>query len=452
MRVLVAGAGRTGIAVANRLSEFGYEATLTDAKSYAELERELEMLDSRVKVEAGGHEKIIKGSFEMVVISPGIPWDSKWLESFREKNVPVISEIEFAFRNLKQDWIAVTGTNGKSTTTSLVGAMLKRAGIPSVVCGNIGNPVIGEDELFKSGKTVVAEISSFQLEGVTTFAPKVSAVLNITPDHLDRHHTMENYRKIKSRIFERQGSEDFCVLNIDDPEAAGLAGEVSSKLFEFSTRKALGNGVFLKKGNIVISAGGKEEELGSASKLKIMGNANIENGLAACAIAWCAGAGVESIRKALFSFEGLPHRMEMVKEIDGVRYINDSKATNVHASLKGIEGIASPLFVILGGRDKGADFVPLAELIIEKGGTAILIGEAAEKISRSFAGYEKVIKAVSLEEAVEQAALRAGYGRGNVLLSPACASFDMFKNYEERGEKFRQAVMKLSTNHGAVNA
>ncbi len=454
MNVLVAGAGKTGIATANRLCGWGEAVTLTDSKSIDKIDKgNLEQLNEKVKLEADGYENVIGIDFDMVVTSPGIPWDSELLTSFRGRDIPVVSEVELAFRNLEGDWIAVTGTNGKSTTTLMVGEMLKAAGIPSVVCGNIGNPVIGEETLFQSKKLVVAELSSFQLEGVESFAPKVAAILNITPDHLDRHYDMKNYREIKSRIFQKQGAGDYCVLNYDDRTAASLADEVPSKVFWFSIKKSLKDGFCIKSGDIVLMAGGEETRIGASSEMKLLGRANLENGLAASSIAYCAGASLDALRKVLFSFEGLPHRMELVGEIDSVRYINDSKATNVNASIKGLAGIDNSLFVILGGRDKNGDFLLLSELIKEKRATAILVGEATAKIFRFFAGYDKVFKVGSLEEAVEFAFLKATPG-SSVVLSPACASFDMFRNFEERGEAFRQIVANFSGRRkgGGVNA
>jgi len=451
MKTLVVGAGRTGIAVANRLRSFGEDVTITDTRSASELGVDIQKPDSGVETVFGGHEKVVNAEFGLVITSPGVPWDSPLLASFQERGLPVISEIEFAFGHLKQDWIAVTGTNGKTTTVSLIGALLEKSGIPAVVCGNIGNPVSGEDGLFSSRKTVVAEISSFQLEGVSTFAPRIAAVLNITPDHLDRHLNMENYTSLKARIFAKQGPDDVTVLNMDDPAVAGFAQSLASRLFGFSATTAMDEGVWIKNGGIVIAHEGKASDIGPLSDLKLLGSANIENSLAACAVAFCAGASVEGIREALFSFEGLPHRMEPVAEIDGVRYINDSKATNVHSVIKDLEGLEDPLFVILGGRDKGGDFAPLADLIRKKNATAILMGEAADKIGLALGGYKNLLSAGSLDEAVELAASRARAG-ADVILSPACASFDMFKNFEERGERFRRAVGKLSTNHGAVNA
>jgi UDP-N-acetylmuramoylalanine--D-glutamate ligase len=451
MNVLVVGLGKTGLAAAGRLSRLGSRVTVTDTRSEESLHEELSELDKKVAVSVGGHDGVTNKKFDMVVTSPGVSCDSPLLQSFRKAGVEVISEIELAYRLSSGRWIAVTGTNGKTTTTTMVGAMLRQAGIPSVVCGNIGNPAIGEDAIFDAKTAIVAEISSFQLELVLNFAPAVAAILNITPDHLDRHRSLENYASIKSMIFVRQKPADVCVLNMDDPLTAGMSPAVPSSVYGFSaTKKGIGDGAFLDGGSIYISKKGGRSLIGDAKNLKVAGLANLENALAASAVAMAAGADAAAIGRALFDFEGIPHRMEQVAVIYGVRYINDSKGTNVSATVKALYGLDAGATLILGGRDKGSDFLPLAEVIREKGVRVILIGEAADKIARSLGDYPDVERAATLEEAVRMAASFSETGEV-VLLSPACASFDMFKNYEERGEKFRQAVLGLEQGMGAVN-
>jgi len=450
VEILVVGIGRSGIAVANYLANKNHKVTITDSKTEKELEGKLQMLTGEVVVSAGGYEKVINSEFDFVVTSPGVPWEGELLSHFREAGVTVISEIELAFTEYKRDWIAITGTNGKSTTTMLVGEMLKRGGKESIVCGNIGNPVIGEEGLSIFGTTVVAEISSFQLEGVVTFAPKVSAILNITPDHLDRHKTIERYIQLKKRIFANQSTSDFCVMNMDDLITELISSEVPSRLFGFSCEKKLNNGVYLSGKKLIISDNGKEETLIDISEIKLIGKSGLENGAAASAIAYCAGVGTDAIRDALLSFTGLPHRMELIKEIRGVKYINDSKATNVNAALKGLEGMEEDFCVILGGRDKEGDFAPLVKIVREKNGHAILIGEASAKIAGAFGDYEKVGSASSMDEAVKKGAQLVS--AGSVILSPACASFDMFRNFEDRGDKFREAVEKLLLNNEVAHA
>ncbi len=452
-KVLVVGLGRTGIAAAKRLHEAGAEAAITDARPESELSEAVNALPSSVKTFLGGHTEAMNQSFDLVVTSPGVPWKSVILEHFRNAGTETISEIELAYRLSRAGWIAVTGTNGKTTTTSMIGAMLNEAGIKNTVCGNIGNPAIGEDAIFDGDATIVAEISSFQLEGVSEFRPRIAALLNIAPDHLDRHGTMEEYTNLKLRVFARQSKDDIAVINIDADAVAGLSGKIASRIFGFSVHGKPGNGAFVEDGTIKVSGERGCVALGNAGDLKILGLPNLENALAACAVAHCAGAGAGAISTALFVFEGIEHRMEAVAVKGGVRYINDSKATNVSAALKALEGIEGRVALILGGRDKGGDFAPLAELVRDKRAAVVLIGEASSKIAKAFEGYSDVEHAATMEEAVERAAAAASSkDGGTVLLSPACASFDMFKNFEERGEVFRKAVLKFNSNSEAMNA
>ena len=441
-KILVVGIGRTGVPAANRLAALGAAVFITDSGSQEKLREELKKLACGVEVETGGHALVMKEKFDLVVTSPGVPWENPLLAAKRGEGTEVISEIELAFRLVPRAWVAITGTNGKTTTTALVGALLKESGVPGVICGNIGNAVTGEDAVFESDVKVVAEISSFQLEGCVDFRPRVSAILNITPDHLDRHHTMEEYAAMKSRIFKNQSGGEVCVLNFDDPETMKLKDKVRCRLLGFSTRERLKDGVFVNNGRIVLVEKGESWSIGEAKDLKIAGGANLENALAAAAIAFAAGADVGAISRALFSFSALPHRIELVAEREGIRYINDSKGTNVGSTLKALEGLDGKVFVILGGRDKDQDFGPLAALVRRKGDHAILIGEAAEKIGRALGDYPRVDRAATMQEAVALGTRLAKAG-DTVLLSPACASFDMFKNYEDRGDKFREAVKEL---------
>ncbi|MBI3581732.1 MAG: UDP-N-acetylmuramoyl-L-alanine--D-glutamate ligase [Nitrospinae bacterium] len=440
-RVLVVGMGRTGVPTANRLHAMGAVVSVTDKGAVGR--DEASKLSEGIDLETGSHDRALAGKFDVVVTSPGVPWDGPILQRHRERGAEVISEIELAFRLAPRAWIAITGTNGKSTTTALVGAMMRESGVGAVVCGNIGNAALGEDAIFDPRMKVVAEISSFQLEGVATFRPRVSAILNITPDHMDRHKTMGEYIRLKRRIFELQRGDDVCVLNMDDPETARLAPEVPCRLFPFSANGRLEEGVFVNDGRIVISSRGDTWTAGATRDLRLPGRANLENALAACAIAFSAGADVGAISRALSSFEALEHRLEPVAEVRGVRFINDSKGTNVGSTLKALDGMTGRVAVILGGRDKDQDFTPLADLVRRMGAGVVLIGEAAEKIAVCLKGYEPVVRADGMDDAVRKAAQTAGAG-GTVLLSPACASFDMFRDYRDRGDKFRAAVRKLA--------
>ncbi|MBI5177818.1 MAG: UDP-N-acetylmuramoyl-L-alanine--D-glutamate ligase [Nitrospinae bacterium] len=447
-KALVVGLGRTGVPAALRLMRLGAAVTVTDRNPAEKLKDDLAKLPVVVSREIGSHERVINEEFDLVVTSPGVPWESPLLAAMRASGAEVISEIELAFRLAKRDWVAITGTNGKSTTTALVGAMMNESKLESVVCGNIGNAVIGEDAVFERDVRVVAEISSFQLEGVTEFKPRVSAILNITQDHLDRHGTMEEYIRLKCRVFDLQRGNDVCVLNLDDEEAAKLVERAPCRVFPFSAQRVLKEGVFANNGRIVIVHNSESWSVGDAKDLKIVGRANLENALAACAIAFSAGADVAAITRALFRFEALPHRLELVAETAGVKYVNDSKGTNVGSTLKALDGMDGHVVVILGGLDKGSDYAPLADLVKRKKASVILIGEAADKIGAALAGYADVVRAASMEESVRIAAARACRG-DTVLLSPACASFDMFRDYLDRGDKFRQAVKNLSANGGA---
>ncbi|MFQ5431046.1 MAG: UDP-N-acetylmuramoyl-L-alanine--D-glutamate ligase [Nitrospinota bacterium] len=451
LKVLVVGLGKTGFAAADRLSELGADVTVTDKRNAEELGTQIALLDKKVITAVGGYDDIIGVMFDIVVPSPGVDWDSGLLQNFRNRGIKVISEIELAFRLAPSRWVAVTGTNGKTTTTSMVGDILKKAGIDCTVCGNIGNPAIGEDSIFDKDATVVAEVSSFQLEAVESFAPAVAAILNITPDHLDRHRSMENYTSIKSLIFLKQKTSDVCVLNMDDPVTASLAPAARSKVVGFSSKKSVDEGAFAEEGRIYITEKGERTLIGPVEDLKVEGQANIENALAACAISRAAGADAESIKRGLFEFKGMPHRMEPVAVIGSVRYINDSKGTNVSATVKAVTGIDKGVVLIVGGRDKDGDFAPLAEAIRNKRAKVILIGEAADKIASALGDYADVFRAADMADAVRKGASVSKPG-DTVLLSPACASFDMYKNFEERGEIFSRAVAALNPGMGAVNA
>ena len=451
LKVLVIGLGKTGLAAANRLCEMGAEVTVTDKRNAEELSGQIALLDKKVRTDVGGYDDVIGVMFDIVVPSPGVDWDSAILQNFRNRSVEVISEIELAYRLAESRWVAVTGTNGKTTTTSMVGDILKKAGIKCTVCGNIGNPAIGEDSIFDKDATVVAEVSSFQLEAVSQFAPAVAAILNITPDHLDRHRSMENYTSIKSLIFLKQKTTDVCVLNMDDPVTAGLAVAARSKVVGFSATKTVDDGAFADEREMFITENGERTLIGPLEELKVEGRANIENALAAAAISRAAGADAESIKRGLFEFEGIPHRMELVGVTGSVRYINDSKGTNVSATLKALGGFDKGVTLILGGRDKGGDFAPLVKAIREKNAKVILIGEASGKIASALGDYAEVYRADDMAEAVRKGASLSTEGE-TVLLSPACASFDMYKNFEERGEMFRQAVAALNPGMGALNA
>jgi UDP-N-acetylmuramoylalanine--D-glutamate ligase len=451
-RALVVGATRSGVGAANLLAAQGYEVTVTDVKAEEELRDVLKGLSPPIGLALGGHPPGLFEAAELVVVSPGVPTDIELLQKAREAGAEVIGEFELAWRSLADvPFYAVTGTNGKSTTVTLLDRMMRESGIKSLLGGNIGNALTSE--LGRGGRPeadcVVAEVSSFQLETIASFRPSGAAVLNITPDHLDRYGSMSGYREAKARIAMNQRGEDFLVLNADDPECMVLyesaiapRGKGAPKVFYFSRSREV-EGVFLSNGTVCWDfRGAGSGELIGAGEIALEGVHNLENAMAASALALLAGRRAEAVGKALREFKGLAHRLESVREVDGVRYINDSKGTNVGAVIRSVESFTAPVVLIAGGRDKDGDFESLARAIKGRVRAAVLIGEAREKMMDAFEGKVEYYLADGLREAIARASGLASSG-DVVLLSPACASFDMFRDFEERGEKFKQAVMQL---------
>lgn len=448
-RVLVVGAGKSGTAAARFLAAKGAEVELTDAKNEGELAEGLASLAGlKVKFSFGAYPPVERGKYTLVVVSPGVPLDVLPVKQAKELGVPVIGELELAFRFVRAPVVAVTGTNGKTTTTALTGEIFKTAGFSTLVAGNIGRPLIAEVE--GDYEIVVLEVSSFQLETADEFRPRVGAVLNITPDHLDRHRTMENYVAAKARLFSRQGPEDYAVLNFDDPHARNLSSRCPGRVLFFSRTREVPAGVFVDDGWITAVEEGGRKALLPAEEVRIPGAHNLENALAAAACARALGVAEEALARALRTFPGVPHRLEFVAEIGGVRYVNDSKGTNPDASIKALEACREPVVLIAGGRSKGGDFTPFLRLVREKARALVLLGECApelESLARR-EGVKAILRAGNLPEAVRLAKEAARPG-DVVLLSPACASWDMFKNYEERGELFKKAVRDLQPEPGA---
>ena len=443
-RVLVVGLGKSGVASALFLKERGARVTVSDTKSEDELRGEIpKLLDAGVTVETGGHgERTFRGQ-ELIVVSPGVPVDVPLLEQARELGIAVIGEIELAARFLKGRIVAITGSNGKTTTTALTGEVISMGGWESLVGGNIGTAAISLVEESTDDSYVVLEVSSFQLETIQAFHPFIAVVLNITPDHLDRHSTFQAYVDAKARIFENQTSSDFAVLNADDPTCVGLASRTKARKVWFSRKKEVETGALVRNAQIVYRDGGQEHDIMPVSEIKLKGSHNLENVLAAV----CAGMLTETepsrIRRAVQEFKAVEHRLEYVATVRGVEFYNDSKATNVDATIKALESFPANIHLILGGKDKGSDYTVLKPLLKERARRVYTIGAAAEKIESHLGGIVEVVRAGTLDVAVKRAAASAESG-DVVLLAPACASFDQFENYEHRGRVFKQTVQALA--------
>ena len=445
-RVLVVGLGKSGVASAEFLQARGAKVTVSDSKTPDQLGNEMpRLLDRGIAVETGGHgERTFRGQ-DLIVVSPGVPADSVPLVQARKQGVPIIGEIELAAQFLQGRVLAITGSNGKTTTTTLTGEILAASGFPVAVGGNIGTPAIALVEQTTKATFVVVEVSSFQLETIQTFQPFVSSILNITPDHLDRHRTLEAYVNAKARIFENQSKMDHCVLNADDPATNELTGRVPCPVLHFSRRSEVAQGAFVRGDKIFFRASGgnaREREILPVVEITLPGAHNLENVLAAVAIASLAGCPAETIRQAVRAFKAVEHRLEFVAEIAGVRYFNDSKATNVDATIKALESFPANIHLILGGKDKGSDYSVLNSLLRERVKQVYTIGAAAEKIASQIGHAVAIVPAGTLENAVHLAAA-AAKAADVVLLAPACASFDQFESYEHRGRMFKELVRAL---------
>ncbi|HSM87975.1 MAG TPA: UDP-N-acetylmuramoyl-L-alanine--D-glutamate ligase, partial [Candidatus Limnocylindrales bacterium] len=401
------------------------------------------LLDRGISIEAGRHGERTFRDQDLIVVSPGVPSDQPQLQHARTLGIPVIGEVELAFNFLQGKVLAITGSNGKTTTTTLVGEILSKAGKKTLVGGNIGTPVISLAGKSSPESLVVLEISSFQLETIEKFRPWIAAILNITPDHLDRHHTFQAYVDAKARIFEKQNAGDFGVLNADDPTCVALQNKVRGELFWFSRKQPVENGASLKGEQIVFRRKGQEQVVLGRSDIQLKGAHNLENVLAAVTMSMLAGCTAEEVRRAVNEFQAVEHRLELVTTINGVAFYNDSKATNVDATVKALESFAGNIHIILGGKDKDSDYTVLKPLLSERARRAYLIGAAAEKIASQIQGAAPLVRSGTLEHAVRQAFEAAKPG-DIVLLAPACASFDQFENYEQRGRVFKELVLSLA--------
>ncbi len=443
-RVLVVGLGKSGVASALFLKERGARVTVSDTKSPEELRDEIPvLLDHGITVETGGHgERTFRGQ-DLIVVSPGVPVDAPPLMQARASGEPVIGEIELAAQHLPGPIVAITGSNGKTTTTTLVGDILKAGGFPVAVGGNIGTPAISLVSNATRDTVAVLEISSFQLETIKTFRPKVAVILNITPDHLDRHRTFQTYVDAKARIFENQQAADFAVLNEDDPTCRSLGDRTRAQVVLFSRKQEVQKGAYIRDGKILFRDGVVQREIMLASEIPLKGAHNVENVLAGVCAGALMGCQPEQIRQAIVNFKAVEHRLEFVATIRGVDYFNDSKATNVDATIKALESFPRNIHLILGGKDKGSDYTVLNDLLRERVKRVYTIGAAAEKIESHIKGSVEIVHSETLENAIRRANAVAVAG-DIVLLAPACASFDQFQSYNHRGRVFKEVVRSLA--------
>lgn len=447
-RVMVVGMARSGVAAAMLLCRHGALPLLVDQKSRESFGENLDALNGyAVEWHLGKEPEGLISKVDAIVISPGVPIQSSFVQMAKSMDIPVLAEVELAAQLAKGTLIAVSGTNGKTTTVTLLGEIFKNAGKMTHVAGNIGYPLSAAALESRDEDVVVAEISSFQLEGISAFHPKVAALLNITEDHLNRHGTMAEYIRMKERIFENQTSKDVAVLNYDDPVLREMGKRLHGNVAWFSRKSQVKQGAYIEDDKIMGIFAGEVRPVCEVEAVNIPGPHNLENALAATAVALAMDVPPPVIRHSLRTFTGVEHRIERVRTLGGVTYINDSKGTNVDSTIKAVETMKAPTVMILGGYDKHTDFTPLANAIVASGKIAagVLIGETAHQIEKALrdAGFDAVHHAETLAQAVELARGLSVPG-GNVLLSPACASFDMFSDYEQRGKVFKEIVSGLS--------
>jgi UDP-N-acetylmuramoylalanine--D-glutamate ligase len=442
-RVLVVGLGKSGVASALFLKSRGARVTVSDSKPEAELRNEiLLLLEHGITVETGGHgDRTFRGQ-DLIVVSPGVPVDAPQLVQARNLGELVIGEIELAAQFLQGSIVAITGANGKTTTTALAGEIIAAGKFPTLVGGNIGTPAISFVNQARDATWTVLEVSSFQLETIVKFRPRIAVVLNITPDHLDRHKTFDNYVNAKARIFENQRADDFAVLNAEDSTAASLSSRARSQIFWFSRKKEVERGAFARGTHIYFRDGNRELEILPLSEVALKGTHNLENVLAGVSIGMIVGCRPEQIRAAVRNFKAVEHRLEFVASVAGVDYYNDSKATNVDATVKALESFPANIHLILGGKDKGSDYTLLRDLL-PRVKRVYTIGAAAAKIESQLQGAVEIEPAETLQRAVTRASESAVAG-DVILLAPACASFDQFQSYEHRGRAFKEAVHSLA--------
>ena len=445
-RIAVIGAARSGVAVAKLLTSNGAIVFVSDSAAPEKLQPQLaELRSAGIGFETGAHSDRLFGN-DLLVLSPGVPSDSPIVREAAGRGLRIVSELEVASWFCPAPIVAVTGTNGKTTTTTLIGRMLHDGKKKHVVAGNIGtafSSVLGE---LDGSSAAVVEVSSFQLDYIESFHPAIAIIMNITPDHLDRYdHDFEKYAASKCRVFENQTNEDVLVYNYDDAETRNRVNRPEAahvRALPFGVERQFEEGAYVENGQLVTNIGGHRASIVAVNEISIRGIHNLYNSMAATLTAQLLGIGVPSIRATLRNFKGVEHRLEFVREYRGVKYVNDSKATNVESVWYALQAFEEPLVLMLGGRDKGNDYSKLSGLVERHVKAIVAIGESADKVSRSFEALKKVVRANSMEEAVQTARGLASPG-DVVLLSPACASFDWFDNYEHRGKVFKQLVNLL---------
>ena len=445
-KVLVFGSGKSGIGAADLLEQTGATPVIYDGNEKIDKEAVLHKIPhhSRTEVYEGKLPKEVQDSLDLVVLSPGVPTDIPMVRAFYEQGLPVWGEVELAYRTGKGRVLAITGTNGKTTTTALLGKIMKDAEDSVFVVGNIGTPYTSKALEMKDNTTTVAEISSFQLETIEEFAPAVSAILNITEDHLNRHHTMEEYIRVKELIIKNQTADNYCVLNYEDPVLREFGKNIVPKVVYFSSERVLEQGIYLDGDQIILKTEKEEIPVVHTGDLKLLGKHNFENVMAAVAMAYYAGVSIDSIRRSICEFTAVEHRIEYVTEKNGVAYYNDSKGTNPDAAIKGIQAMNRPTLLIGGGYDKGSSYDEWLNAFDGKVRYLVLIGQTRDKIREAAErlGVCPCILCENLEEAVKICAEKAEPGDA-VLLSPACASWGQFDNYEQRGDMFKEYVRNL---------
>ncbi|WP_170075266.1 UDP-N-acetylmuramoyl-L-alanine--D-glutamate ligase [Paraclostridium dentum] len=445
--VLLVGLAKTGVSTIKKLNKLGANIIVNDIKPKEKLEGIIEEIDNLDNIEyvLGKHLENIE-NIDLTIVSPGVPLDLPFIEKIKSEGIKIIGEVELAYKLSKNPtFIGITGTNGKTTTTSLVGEMFKKANKDTYIVGNIGNPVIDTVDLTNENSYLVTELSSFQLESIEDFKPKVSTIINITEDHLNRHHTMENYINAKARIFKNQDKADFTILNYDDSIVRDLGESSNGNVLYFSIKEEVKQGAYLdKNNNIVIKVDGEELVLMNKSELSLPGNHNLENAMSAILMAYVLNIDTDVIIDTLRTFKGVEHRLEFVTNKDGIMFVNDSKGTNPDSTIKAITSYEKPIVLIAGGYEKQSDFTEMIKYATKNVKALVLLGQTAEKIETTAKehGIDNISKVEDMEAAVKKAYEIAESG-DVVLLSPACASWDMYPNFEARGLDFKENIYKL---------